>query len=78
MSDPSDDQADTPRSFGTRGVVLVACVLVTLATVFLYAAEASLTINAARTGQVGDGKIFVSTLDEVVRIRTGETAQAAV
>jgi nitrogen regulatory protein P-II 1 len=35
-------------------------------------------INAARTGQVGDGKIFVSTLDEVVRIRTGETAQAAV
>jgi nitrogen regulatory protein P-II 1 len=35
-------------------------------------------ITAARTGQVGDGKIFVSTLDEVVRIRTGETAQAAV
>jgi nitrogen regulatory protein PII len=35
-------------------------------------------IGASRTGQVGDGKIFVSTLDEVVRIRTGETAQAAV
>jgi nitrogen regulatory protein P-II 1 len=35
-------------------------------------------INASRTGQVGDGKIFVSTLDEVIRIRTGETAQAAV
>ncbi|MDZ4821401.1 MAG: P-II family nitrogen regulator [Planctomycetota bacterium] len=35
-------------------------------------------IGAARTGQVGDGKIFVSSLDEVIRIRTGETAHAAV
>lgn len=29
-------------------------------------------INAASTGEVGDGKIFVSTLDESIRIRTGE------
>jgi nitrogen regulatory protein P-II 1 len=29
-------------------------------------------LQAARTGQVGDGKIFVSTIDQVVRIRTGE------
>ncbi len=35
-------------------------------------------MNSARTGQVGDGKIFVSDLRDVVRIRTGETAQAAV
>ncbi|HOP39929.1 MAG TPA: P-II family nitrogen regulator [Geobacteraceae bacterium] len=28
--------------------------------------------NAAKTGRIGDGKIFVMTLDEVVRIRTGE------
>lgn len=35
-------------------------------------------VNSARTGQVGDGKIFVSELAEVVRIRTGETAQAAI
>jgi nitrogen regulatory protein P-II 1 len=34
--------------------------------------------KAARTGQIGDGKIFVSTLDEVVRIRTGEKGQAAI
>jgi nitrogen regulatory protein P-II 2 len=34
--------------------------------------------NAANTGKVGDGKIFVSTLDEVVRIRTGETGSDAV
>jgi nitrogen regulatory protein P-II 1 len=34
-------------------------------------------IKASRTGQVGDGKIFVSQLLDVVRIRTGETAQAA-
>jgi nitrogen regulatory protein P-II 2 len=29
--------------------------------------------SAARTGQIGDGKIFVTTLDRAVRIRTGET-----
>ncbi len=34
-------------------------------------------ITAARTGSVGDGKIFVSDLDEVIRIRTGETGQEA-
>ncbi len=33
---------------------------------------------AANTGKVGDGKIFVSTLEEVVRIRTGETGPDAV
>ena len=35
-------------------------------------------LNAARTGQVGDGKIFVTDLADVIRIRTGETAHAAV
>ncbi|MDC0336345.1 P-II family nitrogen regulator [Pseudodesulfovibrio sp.] len=34
--------------------------------------------KAAQTGQVGDGKIFVSTVDEVVRIRTGETGDEAI
>ena len=29
-------------------------------------------VSASRTGQIGDGKIFVTTLDSVVRIRTGE------
>ncbi len=33
--------------------------------------------NAARTGRIGDGKIFVTTVHEVVRIRTGETGEAA-
>ena len=32
---------------------------------------------AARTGKIGDGKIFVSTLEQVVRIRTGETGTDA-
>jgi nitrogen regulatory protein P-II 2 len=32
---------------------------------------------AAKTGQIGDGKIFVLTLDQAVRIRTGETDAAA-
>ncbi len=35
-------------------------------------------IQAARTGQVGDGKIFVTELVDAVRIRTGETSRAAV
>lgn len=34
--------------------------------------------NSASTGKVGDGKIFVSSLDEVVRIRTGETGSSAI
>ena len=33
--------------------------------------------GAARTGKIGDGKIFVSALEQVVRIRTGETDAAA-
>ncbi|MDA3921015.1 MAG: P-II family nitrogen regulator [Salinisphaera sp.] len=35
-------------------------------------------IAAAKTGQIGDGKIFVQSLDEVVRIRTGETDRDAI
>ena len=35
-------------------------------------------IAAAHTGKIGDGKIFVSSLDEVVRIRTGETGVEAI
>ena len=33
--------------------------------------------NAAKTGQIGDGKIFVFTIDQVMRIRTGEADGAA-
>ncbi len=35
-------------------------------------------INAARTGKIGDGKIFVTTVEQVVRIRTGESGEAAI
>ena len=34
--------------------------------------------KAARTGQIGDGKIFVSPVDEVIRIRTGEKGEDAI
>ncbi|MDD2875976.1 MAG: P-II family nitrogen regulator [Acidiphilium sp.] len=34
--------------------------------------------NAARTGRIGDGKIFVSSIEEVIRIRTGEKGEAAI
>jgi nitrogen regulatory protein P-II 1 len=43
------------------------------------AAKAIETITTvARTGQIGDGKIFVTALAEVVRIRTGETGSEAI
>lgn len=35
-------------------------------------------VKAAKTGKIGDGKVFVSSLDNVVRIRTEETGEAAV
>ena len=35
-------------------------------------------IRSARTGNIGDGKIFVSPLDECIRIRTGEKGSAAI
>ena len=35
-------------------------------------------MTTARTGQVGDGKIFVTNLADVIRIRTGETAAGAI
>ncbi len=35
-------------------------------------------VKAARTGKIGDGKIFVTVVEQVVRIRTGESGEAAV
>jgi nitrogen regulatory protein P-II 1 len=35
-------------------------------------------IKAARTGRIGDGKIFVTSVEQVIRIRTGETGKEAV
>jgi nitrogen regulatory protein P-II 1 len=35
-------------------------------------------VNAARTGRIGDGKIFVSSVEEVIRIRTGERGNDAI
>src|SRR3984885_8740645 len=35
-------------------------------------------INSARTGRIGDGKIFISSVEEVIRIRTGERGEDAI
>ncbi|TXI80640.1 MAG: P-II family nitrogen regulator, partial [Flavobacteriales bacterium] len=35
-------------------------------------------VKAAHTGTIGDGKIFVTAVEQVVRIRTGETNEAAI
>ena len=35
-------------------------------------------VKAARTGKIGDGKIFVTEVEQVIRIRTGESGEAAV
>jgi len=34
-------------------------------------------INAAKTGKIGDGKIFVTNIEQTIRIRTGETGETA-
>ncbi len=38
----------------------------------------STIIEAARTGKIGDGKIFISSIDKIIRIRTGETDKEAI
>ena len=35
-------------------------------------------VNSANTGKIGDGKIFVAPLEQVIRIRTGETGEEAI
>jgi nitrogen regulatory protein P-II 1 len=35
-------------------------------------------VNSARTGRIGDGKIFISSVEEVIRIRTGERGEDAI
>jgi nitrogen regulatory protein PII len=35
-------------------------------------------VNAAKTGKIGDGKVFISNIEDAIRIRTGETGEQAV
>lgn len=35
-------------------------------------------VRTARTGKIGDGKVFVTNVEQVIRIRTGETGEAAI
>ena len=44
----------------------------------LVASAVEAIVKAAKTGKIGDGKIFVSPIQEIVRIRTGETGEQAV
>ncbi len=41
-------------------------------------AVAEAIVKSANTGKIGDGKVFISTVEEAIRIRTGETGSAAV
>lgn len=41
-------------------------------------AAVAVIVKAAKTGKIGDGKVFVSPVDNAVRIRTGETGEQAV
>jgi nitrogen regulatory protein P-II 1 len=52
-------------------------VLAVVADVLLESAVSAI-IKAAKTGAVGDGKIFVSTIEEAVRIRTEEVGEKAI
>ena len=42
------------------------------------AADTDAIVTAARTGRIGDGKIFISPVDDAVRIRTGERGEQAI
>ena len=44
----------------------------------LVAAATEAILQAAKTGKIGDGKIFVSAVENIVRIRTGETGEQAI
>jgi nitrogen regulatory protein P-II 1 len=44
----------------------------------LVASAVEAIVKTARTGKIGDGKLFVISIEEVIRIRTGETGDAAV
>ena len=44
----------------------------------LVAAAVEAIVKAAKTGKIGDGKVFVAPIENVVRIRTGETGEQAV
>jgi len=44
----------------------------------LVSAAVEAIVKAARTGKIGDGKVFVSNVENVVRIRTGETGEQGV
>jgi nitrogen regulatory protein P-II 1 len=35
-------------------------------------------VKAAHTGKIGDGKIFVTSVEQIIRIRTGETDESAI
>ena len=50
----------------------------TVVTDELLEAASNAIIEAARTGSIGDGKVFVSPLEQVIRIRTGETGDDAI
>ena len=39
---------------------------------------AAVIVKSANTGKIGDGKVFISTIEQAIRIRTGETGSAAV
>ena len=44
----------------------------------LVAAAAEAIVKSAKTGKIGDGKVFISAVENIVRIRTGETGEQAV
>ena len=46
--------------------------------VVVHTAELDAIVGAARTGKIGDGKIFITSVERVVRIRTGEENESAI
>ena len=72
------------RSITTHGFMSFATVAIIMACLIIIGSVSLLSVNidaiikGASTGNIGDGKIFVENLEQCIRIRTGETGEAAI
>ena len=83
VNDPIADMLTRIRNGVTAGQAVVAMpsskVKVEIAvTDALVERAVDSIIKAANTGKIGDGKIFITPLEQVIRIRTGETGEQAI
>jgi nitrogen regulatory protein PII len=73
-----DDVKDALTSIGVRGLTVSEVKIEVVREASLVPEAVKVIQEKARTGQIGDGKVFVYPVEEVLRIRTGETGKEAI